>query len=225
MYLKLSIAAAYLMAFHLPVAAADLGFFVDDMNSCPNVAMSERRGTANTWSCADRPGWLRYILAGSTHPNGDANAFYVFRDFVAARYSVQFRVQYSLPAGTGRQLFFRVLLGGTAGKGVTEAVFWRNRDDASSSNHLVYATFIENGVTVAQTSLPTVANDQHWVRITRTWQSMTIERSSDGVTFAPMLTRTFQAPLGTLNTVMLSGASFASEGGHADYDWIRVDPQ
>ena len=203
--------------------AADLGFFTDNFTSCPNNAWMERRGTALTWSCADRPGFLRYILNGSTHPNGDAGAFWVLRDFLATRYVVQFRVQYSLPAGTGRQLYLRVLLGGTAAKGVTEATFWRQKDNAGNPPNLIVATFVDKTNTRSVTR-PTNSNDSYYVRVERRAQALAIRVSSDGINFTTMASRTFQTQLGALNTIMLSGASFSTEGGVADYDWIRVDP-
>ena len=203
---------------------ADLGFFTDEFTSCPNGGWSERRTPASSWSCTDRPGWLRYSLLSSTHPSGDANAFWVFRDFLATRYAVSFRVQYSVPSGTGRQLYLRVLLGGTAAKGINEATFWRQKDDAGSPSDYVVGTLVDRGTVVANATKPKTSSDIYYVRIERQGQTLTIKSSSDGINFTNFASRTFQTKLGALNTIMLSAAAFGHEGGRADYDWIRVEP-
>jgi hypothetical protein len=121
-------------------------------------------------------------------------------------------------------LYLRVLLGGAAAKGVTEAVFWRQKDSAGSPSDSVAGTLVDKAIVVGQVTKPPNSNDLYHVRIERLGQKVTIKSSSDGISFTNIVSRTLQTKLGALNTIMLSGAAFGFEGGRADYDWIRVEP-
>ena len=83
-----------------------------------------------TYSLTQHPGFLRYNLAGSTHPAGDAVALWVFRPFSGTDWTLETRVSYSLPFGNGRQFFLRIPLGDLSQRGVTEVVWFRTSDQA-----------------------------------------------------------------------------------------------
>jgi hypothetical protein len=141
-----------------------------------------------------------------------------------------------MPAGLGRQLLIHVLLGDLSASGVNEAIWSHDRDDGGGSLRLrVVGQFVDGGMSggfpfdgfggdgTLGYAIAASANDTYWVRIVRDGQQLTMLESQDGVTYMQVLQRTFNAALGSLQTILIDGRSFFSTGT-ADYDYVSVTP-
>jgi len=102
----------------------------------------------------------------------------------------------------------------------------RHRDDGYGVNDVEYQ-FIDGGTVLpggAGFGLgpPPCPGDHCFFRIKRVGQQVTLLLSSDGVNFTTLDSQVFTTALGSLQTVLLVGSSFATSSAYADYDYIRV---
>jgi hypothetical protein len=195
--------------------------FLDDFSGSTLGPDYSIRPGIGDFSLSENPGFLRYKLAGSTSPNYDNTALWVYRQFSGNDWTFETKVTYSLPFGNGRQLIIRLAFGGLEQRGVNEVQFIRTRDIGDTGE--LDASFTEGGVgngVVLQK--PPNAADTYVVRIIRRIQDVSIQLSPDGTSFTTVGQRTYSTPLGNLQTVLFSGANFAGTG-FADYDYVSVN--
>ncbi len=170
-------------------------------------------------SLTDHPGYLRYSLGGKTDP-GDAKAFKLFRTFTGRRWTLEFQVEYHLPRGTGRQLYFRVWFGDAMAANTPSVVWYRCRDDGAVLPD-------EVGIDMMEGKFETKSPDKQFskdggiIRIVRQGNIVKVEGSEDGQPFRVLAVHPFVSRLPGRQTIQISGGSFGSAGGHADYDFIR----
>ena len=183
------------------------------------------------YSLASVPGSLQYQLTSTTFP-GDGNALWIHRPFDGTQWTLNAFGSYTFPGGTGRQLYVRVLFGDLTAKDVNDAIFYHDFDFPADRKKIV-GSFSDVGWLggevagfggdparwFANSSTPP---SSWYFRFTRDGQEIAIQTSLDGLVFSDLVRRTFTTPLDPTQILLISGASFSSEGGTASYDYFRL---
>ena len=175
------------------------------------------RPGVGAYSLTENAGLLRYSFSGSTHPNYDNPATWIYRSFSGDHWTLETRVHYSMPFGNGRQLILRVLLGDLSQRSVNEVRWVR---DADINRDRILVDIFESGSPASFVVSRNTA-DTYYVRIIRTNQKLSLEMSSNGADYSQVAERTFSTILSPTTTVLMSGANFAGSG-YAEYDYIAV---
>jgi hypothetical protein len=138
-----------------------------------------------------------------------------------------------MPFSNGRQLRLRVLFGDLTQKGINESQWLRDRD---VDRDRVIGTFVDGGNSGSVNppnlggdpefllAIPPNSADSYFLRIIRDDQQVTVQQSSDGNLYTNVVQREFDTPLGSLQTLLLTGNAFNGPGG-ADYDYISVSAE
>lgn len=212
-------AIAYVASERSECTPSTNGFFSEEFVS-PNLAPEwEVANGQGRISLKDHSGWLRYLLGGSTDPVGDAPALKVWRPMFGISWTLELRSKFFLPAGTGRQLAWKLLFG--SGDRGPELELVRNSDQQGRA--LVITL---NDGDQGPTNNQVVPADDTWViRVFRRGQSVSIQISTDGKEFRPVSSLTYHHDLGQWQRLVLSGSSFGQEGGYVDTDYVRFCAQ
>lgn len=215
-----------LLAFSLVCFGAEIDFYDDFSSPTLNPAWTTAAGQGS-YSLSARPGYLRYSLGGSTHPNGDLAALKIFRPFEGEHWTLDVGMDYLLGPGNGRQLVVKVFF--DAVPGADDYVGWyRTKDDyggGPASGHDA-AIAIENNLLTGSGSAFPLLPETHFLRIIRDGQDVSVLRSVDGLSWDQFLQRTFAVGLGNQQVLQFSGWSWAGgQQGMAEYDFVRLTAQ
>jgi hypothetical protein len=213
-----------LVVMTAPAFADPMEFFDDFGSPTLDPAWTVTAGQGS-YSLSDRPGYLRYQLTGSTHPNGDAPALKIFRPFDGTDWTFDMKMDYTFGSGNGRQQFTRIFFGDSQASATSQITWFRTKDDAGGGplTGEDVAGILDGGVDGPSHSALPLLPDTHYLRVIRSGQDLSLLRSADGVVWDAFLSHTFAAPLGIDQILQFSGAQFAGgQQGIADYDFVRL---
>ncbi len=210
--------------FPLAAWCQPIGFDDEFSSATLNPAWTLVSG-CGTFSVTANPGFLRHSLSGCASTIAGAE---LYRQFTGTDWTFNTSVFYSVPPGPGQNLYLHLIFGSPALINNTEVQLVRHRDDGYGVNDVEYQ-FIDGGTTLPGGAgfgmgPPPCPSDHCFFRVIRIGQQVTLQLSSDGVTFSTLESQVFTTPLGNLQTVLLVGSSFAASSAYADYDYVRVAP-
>lgn len=212
----------FLLAGALLAGAAPLSFLDDFNNPALDPAWSTTPGQG-TYSLTDRPGYLRYAVTGSTHPNGPALT--IFRPFDGTDWLLEAEVDYTFGPGNGRQQWLNIYFNNTIAGATSNLTWARSRDDFGGGpvSGEDFATGLDGGIDGPYIHEVPLSQGTYWVRIQREGQTLNVYRSIDQFNWDNFLSYTYTTPLGNQQVIALFGYSFA--GGQqaiADYNYIQL---
>lgn len=193
--------------------------------SLPNSWSFQHNGVnKGEFSLTTNPGYLRYELQSSTHPRGELESLWLYRNFNGDHWTLEFKAHYHLISGLGRDIYTWIIFDGLGARNMS-VYFSRNRDDGYDSD--TYRTgFRDAEETFEGERHNRNADDIYFVRITRTGQLVEVTVSEDGTNFTPLQSRTFTTALGSTQTIVINSQTFADQyGSYADFDYFRLRPQ
>ena len=168
-------------------------------------------------------GYLRNSIAGCSSTIVGAE---LRRQFTGSRWTLDTKVTYSMPPSLGESVNLRISFSPVPGN--TFVTWGRHRDDGYGVNHVgLYLSDSDSplpGSNGFGQGPPPCPAETCYLRITRSEQQITVRLSTDGVNYATLADATYSTPLGNLQTLQLSGASFMYTNAYGDYDYIRVSP-